>query len=375
MPSLTRRNFVKSLAAHSALLPLVNISDISASTADDNQFIICAKSPKGQYLATKISQTGKVNELFTLQNRGHGSAKSINGDVAIFARRPNTELYLINRLGQMTLCKASQGTHFFGHGTFSPDGKLLYTSENAYDHEDATKTGIIGLWDVKKAKRIAQFWSGGIGNHQIMLLPKSNILVVANGGILTHPDHPRQKLNLSDMQPNLCFINRITGDIVHKTTLPKTLYQLSIRHLDVTHNHDISIAMQYQGAKTDSVPLLATLVKNNSLTFTKTPKQVLKNYKQYIGSIMFDSSGRFFAATSPRGNIATFYNLAGDYISTAPMVDICAIAPTKKPAEFILTSGMGHIGRYNIRTKQLLPILKPSKNPPSYMWDNHMIAL
>ena len=36
-------------------------------------------------------------------------------------------------------------------------------------------------------------------------------LVVANGGIATHPDLPRVKLNLPTMAPSLCFVDRRSG--------------------------------------------------------------------------------------------------------------------------------------------------------------------
>ena len=42
-----------------------------------------------------------------------------------------------------------EGRHFFGHGVFSPDGKLLYATENDFE----AARGVIGVYDVRPATR------------------------------------------------------------------------------------------------------------------------------------------------------------------------------------------------------------------------------
>lgn len=371
----SRRTLLKSAAAQALFLPVLAVPTWTAETDLSQEFMLCAKNSDGEFIAVKIADDGQIVKQFTLADRGHGHARSINGDIAIFARRPNNQLYLIDSSGYMRVVYAAEDRHFFGHGVFSVDGKLLYTSENDFDNEDEAATGVIGVWDVKKAVKIGEFSSGGIGVHQIMLMPDGETLAVANGGILTHPDHPRQKLNLAEMSPNLSLINRKNGQLIEKINLPKELHQLSIRHLDVAASGELVIAMQYQGGRIDNVPLLARITKHGELNFTTTPDDILKQNKQYIGSVCFDKTGSYFAATSPRGNTVSIYAENGVFLEQKMMQDVCAIAPTLRPFEFIFASGMGDISLYNAHEKWLKKLVVQSLKASLYQWDNHMLAL
>lgn len=372
---LSRRKLLKAAAAQALILPALKLPVWAVDDLTLSHYLLCAKNPKGQYVAVKITENGDIEQQFTLADRGHGHAKSQNGDIAIFARRPNNQLYLIDKDGQMQVIYAPEGRHFFGHGIFSPDAKLLYCSENDFDHEDPDATGVIGVWDVKAGTKIGEFSSGGIGVHQLVLMADGETLVVANGGILTHPDNPRQKLNLIDMQPNLAFINRKNGHIFNQLSLPHELHQLSIRHLDVTAKGQVAIAMQYQGDMSDNVPLLATIGGNKSLKFTQMPLENLQKNRQYIGSICFDTSGEFFAASSPRGNLVNFFSQNGQFLNQISLVDVCALAPSGTKNEFIIATGTGEICRYNVAKNQLKKLRLKSSKADLYQWDNHMLAL
>ena len=88
------------------------------------------------------------------------------------------------------------GRHFFGHGAFSPDGRLLYATENDFDNARA----VVGVYDVGSGfARIGEFGTQGVGAHELLLSPDGELLVVANGGIETHPDYGRAELNLDTM--------------------------------------------------------------------------------------------------------------------------------------------------------------------------------
>ena len=371
--SLNRRTLLKSAAVQGLLLPALSVP---AWAADELQnYLLCAKNRDGEFIAVKIAEDGQILQQFTLLDRGHGQAKSTNGDLAIFSRRPNNQLYLIDKAGQMRVVYAPDDRHFFGHGVFSPDGKLLYASENDFDNEDVDATGVIGIWDAKRGEKIGEFSSGGIGVHQLMLMADGETLVIANGGILTHPDHPRQKLNLADMQPNLAFVNRKNGQLISKINLPNELHQLSIRHIDVTSKGLVALAMQYQGDRPDEVPLIATVNQNAAFKFVQAPLDLTKRHKQYVGSICFDKSGEFFAASSPRGNIVSFYAKKGQFLSFYSMNDVCAVGAAPTQYQFILASGMGEIDLYNVTQNSVINLAKPSLKTSLHQWDNHMLAL
>lgn len=372
---ISRRILLKSAAAQALLLPALSAPAWAAEPDILQNYLLCAKNAEGAYVAVKITEDGQIKQQFTLADRGHGQAKSPTGGLAIFARRPNNQLYLIDKTGKMRLLYAPEDRHFFGHGVFSPDGKLLYTSENDFDNEDIDATGVIGIWDVKLGKKIGEFSSAGIGVHQIMLMADGETLVIANGGILTHPDHPRQKLNLTHMQPSLVFVNRKNGQLISKINLPAELHQLSIRHIDVTAKGLVAIAMQYQGGLAEPVPLIATVNQDAQFKFVHAPQNLIKRHKQYVGSICFDKSGEFFAASSPRGNIVSFYAKNGQFLSLYEMNDVCAVAAAPTSHQFILASGMGEIDLYKLSQKTATNLYQKSLKASLYQWDNHMLAL
>lgn len=101
-------------------------------------------------------------------------------------------------------------------------------------------------------KRIGEFASGGIGPHDIAWTGDGT-LVVANGGIETHPDSGRTKLNIPTMRPNLSYIR--DRRVIEQTEMPSALRKNSIRHLSVRQDGLVAFAMQWQGDERDGVPL------------------------------------------------------------------------------------------------------------------------
>ena len=155
-------------------------------------------------------------ELFAtaLPGRGHDMAVHPSGDeFVVLARRPGRFAAVLASAGgavrQMILARPDR--HFFGHGTYAPDGRLFYTTENALEDE----AGRIGVHDVAAGyRRIGEFTSGGVGPHDIARFRRGGrvVLAVANGGIRTHPDTGRDMLNVETMRANLAFIDAATGD-------------------------------------------------------------------------------------------------------------------------------------------------------------------
>ncbi|AFL72249.1 DUF1513 domain-containing protein [Thiocystis violascens] len=163
--------------------------------------------------------------------RGHGLCRHPGkpDHVVCFARRPGDRLWEIDlKRGAITAdVPADEGHYFFGHGVFSHDGTRLYTTENRY----RDSTGLVRVRDAQDYRVLDEMPSGGIGPHDVRLLSDGRTLAVANGGIETHPDLRRRKLNLATMDPSLAYLDSASGRILEQHRLPH--HQLSIRHLGV----------------------------------------------------------------------------------------------------------------------------------------------
>src|SRR5690606_18352847 len=107
--------------------------------------------------------------------------------------------------------QAVPGEHFVGHGVFSPDGSRLYAPASRYDEGK----GIVVVYDATQGfRRIATYDLQGTGPHELTLHPDGETLIIGLGGILTHPDYDRIKLNLDTMDPALILMNRRSGNIL-----------------------------------------------------------------------------------------------------------------------------------------------------------------
>lgn len=79
----------------------------------------------------------------------------------VFARQPGTFAVVFDHSGRdapQTIASIA-GRHFFGHGVFSPDGALLYATENDFDNA----AGVVGVYDARaKFSRVGEFPTYGM---------------------------------------------------------------------------------------------------------------------------------------------------------------------------------------------------------------------
>ncbi len=326
------------------------------------------------YRAAGFSASGARILDEELPARGHAFAVRPDGRQAVhFARRPGSFAiaFDIDKGQAAWEFTAPEGRHFQGHGVFEPAGRLLYATENDFE----AGRGVIGIYDAQDGfARLGELSSHGIGPHDVALLSDGRTLVVANGGIQTHPDYPRVKLNLSTMEPSLCYIDRQDGDLVRCSRLDRELRQLSIRHLAVGMGNRVFAAMQYEGPKADSVSLVALHRDRGPLGGLEAPARVLRAMRHYCGDICFDRGGRFVAVSSPRGNLVTVWDGdAGDFLLSVPFDDCCGVAPGARCGEFLVSSGSSGVVLLDARSRSVS--LFRTGFPQARRWDNHLAVV
>jgi hypothetical protein len=348
----TRRGFLAGLAA--LALPRPSWADVGQPA-----YLAAARQGEGFFLHGLDRQGASLFSL-PLPARGHAAAAHPHLPLAVaFARRPGTfALVLDCRDGRETArLTPPEGRQFNGHGVFSADGTVLYTSEVLADGSK----GRIGLWDAANFRRIGEWASGGIGPHDIKL--RGDDLVIANGGIATDPKD-RRKLNIDSMRPNLTLLGR-DGRPRHQVTLPPDLRQNSIRHLALGPAGQVAFAMQWEGDEADPVPLLGLWTPGAAPVPCPAPEAEAMRMKGYAGSIAW--SGDRVALTSPRGGVAMLFDADGRFRATLSRADICGIAASDGGA-FIASDGFGGLAR--LSGAGIVPMTKGAMQ-----WDNHMVNL
>ncbi len=295
-----------------------------------------------------------------LPGRGHGMvARPGRNEIVVFARRPGGFAVALDAASGEVLYRmtSAPGRHFYGHGAFSRDGRLLYTTENDFE----AGRGMLGVRDAADGYRIVgEMPSHGVGPHELKLMGDGRTLAVANGGAQTHPDFGRAKLNIPIMTPSLSYLEAESGKLLGDYHLPAARHQLSIRHIDVAADDTVAIALQYEGPGEDRIGLLAA------------DRGAWRAMRNYCGSVGFDRSGKSFAVSSPRGGIITLWDKATRrLLGRADIADGSGLAAAEQPGQFLATSGQGGAWRLSPEDPaEALPDLVAGRR-----WDNHLLVV
>jgi uncharacterized protein len=363
---INRRQFI-GFGIGTALLGPMHI----IAQENTQKLISCRSNEQGEHFFS-IAETGREQLInIPLPARGHGiTVDASQSYVAVFARRPGEFVYIVDLRNHQVIHRVSakQGRHFNGHGLFAADGSKLLCSENAYD----TGAGIIGVYDAyNNYQRIAEFQSYGLDPHEFKLLSDGNTLVIANGGILTHPDLPRIKQNLESMRPNLAYVDMASGRLLHAHQPDEKLHQLSIRHIDISRDDRVAIAMQFEGKPNIQPPLIAIQQADQPMNMLAAPTDVHRRLRNYCGSVAFSADGTRFAVSSPRGGIVTFWSAGGDYLGLYDQADACGIShATNENNDFYISDGSGTIARVDHGMSSTMQYKFNDSR-----WDNHLLTL
>ena len=355
---MQRRAFLASLAAATAL-PRASWAD-----AGSPAYLAAAADGAGAYFLCGISAAGERLFSLPMPGRGHAAtAHPTRPEAVAFARRPGTFALVIDCATGTTSARLTppDGRQFNGHGAYSADGAVLFTSEVVAEGSE----GRVGVWDAaRRYQRIGEFASGGIGPHEILRLPGSDSLVIANGGIQTDPSD-RTPLNLDRMRPNLSYLSS-EGALLEQVELPD-LWQNSIRHLAISADGLVAFAMQWQGDLMEPVPLLGLHRRGEAPILCDPAPEEMFAMKSYAGSVAFAPGGQEVATTSPRGGRVQAFGRDGAPLWSVARADVCGLGPCAEGG-FVATDGQGLVARLD--QGALHPLERDSLS-----WDNHLVSL
>jgi hypothetical protein len=321
----------------------------------DAVFAAAYRDSAGAYGVALLAEDGKILHRCGLPSRGHDAVFDAQRRwLVVFARRPGIFAVAINLTGETApiVFNAPEGRHYYGHGCFSADGRLLYVTENDYDNA----RGVIGIYDATADFRhVGELDSGGVGPHDLVPSPDGKRLVIANGGIETHPDFGRAKLNIATMQPNLSILDLNSGEVIGTQALPPEMQKLSIRHIDSQPDGTVWFGCQNQGDPNMVMPLAGCLTRDGDLRLAEIAEEPLRRLRGYVGSVAVNSEAGSFILTSPPGHVAIEVDAkTGVVRRVAEMPDVCGAAAAG--GGFTLSSGEGMFaGRQT-----------------DFRWDNHI---
>ncbi len=363
--AIDRRTFTCSVAA----LALDAARSGHAATSREQSFAANIREPDGSFAAVAYSMERGLLRKARLPDRGHDLTYSRHAGLLVaFARRPGNFAVAFNpeRRSLPVRFTTPPDRHFFGHGVFSPDGRLLYATENDFERG----VGVIGIYDVGAGfRRIGEHASFGIGPHDLNILGDGRTLVVANGGIATHPVTGRQPLNLATMRSSLAYIDSRTGALLERHETTDRRQKLSIRHLDVGSEDRVVFGCQFKGPRSQWMELVGVHRRGEELVFLPIEPTVGRALRHYVSSVAVDRHGEIAGITSSRGQQIVFVDIRRmAVIAVQGFRDVSGIA-AHVSGGFVLTGGYGDVGVAEGRAPVSLA------RHEDWSWDNHAIAL
>ncbi|RXF74984.1 DUF1513 domain-containing protein [Hansschlegelia zhihuaiae] len=286
------------------------------------------------------------------------------------ARRPGDLALVLDGAGSRVRAtfRASEGRRFSGHGVYRDDGRTFLSTEI----DVATGDGVIVIRDVAGGYAVrGEFRSAGVGPHE--LVSTGRLIAVANGAKEPKGDPGIAALDGARALSNLALIDPVTGVVENVAELGGGgLETLSLRHLATLPEGGVLVAAQDREASVRDRPLVARLDGGRLRPFDEA-LEATPLFAGYVGSLAVDRSGRFAAASSPKGGVvAAFDVVTGKVIGSVAAPDVCGLAPAREPAGFVATSGLGDVLRIAVDVDGCAIV---ARRAGALRWDNHLAAL
>lgn len=301
--------------------------------------------------------------------------------VAVMGRRPSEYFWILDvQTGEVIYSiSAQKDRHFYGHACYSIAGDLLYVTEN----NTTDFSGVIGVYDVLSGYlKIDEFKTQGIGPHELLMHTDGETLVIANGGIKTERAS-REELNLDSMQPSLVYLNRHNGELLEQIYPEHN--QMSVRHLAIHDDGTVIIAIQFQGERHLSVPMVLTHRRGEAeltpLQIPATDNKGWHRFHHYIASVAVESTANLVCVTSPIGGCAAIFDLNSRQLLDATELPDCAgvagydmnIDETvdKNTPHFLVSDGQGYLTQLALGGEDSSRLIVDKVHQP-YAFDNHL---
>ena len=371
-----RRRVLAGLAA-TTLTPIVSAgcgSESAASGSGKTTWLSAQGADESAFGLVAASEPFQTANRILTGFRGHDVAQHPTrpSEVILFGRRPGTLSAVVDvSAGAMYATFPSVPGHAFqGHGFFTPDGRYLVTAEA----DTRTGEGVLAVRDADSLDVLRVVATGGIGPHEVQLMPDETTVVIANGGLLTRPETGREVLNLETMDSTLAYVDFETGAILEQQRVPND--KASIRHIDVTDRGEVVFGAQLQreALDHDDLVLLAGIhVPGSDLTLFEAAPEQTQLLNDYVGSVAVSSETRVAGFTSPRGDVAAFWDVdSGASVGVHRLADCTGIATSIDGESFMLSSSFGEV--------RTLSAWDASENTnarrrfENTRWDNHLFA-
>jgi hypothetical protein len=308
---------------------------------------------------------------FSLPGRAHALTSLPGGEVLLVGRRPGGFAAIVNPESPQTHARIfhpAAGHRFAGHAALHPDARTLVTSE--LDAE--TGAGAVVLRDSHNGAARAIF-PVGIEPHDLLFARGGSRLVVAIGGIAKAADVKGPPINAGNIDSAILELDPVSGAVLKRHALGESMRTLSLRHMALAPDGETVVFGMQDQDRDQLRPLMGILRVGADLALLPLPDDNEGSLRSYIGSVAIDSSGRFAAATSPKGGRAGLWSLGdGRWLGGFATADICGLAADAEAGCFWATSGLGDVVKLRV-SHAGLAVDAHWQAPAAF--DNHLLRI
>lgn len=383
---LTRRSALQAAALSILGLTLHNTIGCSALRAQQRLVVGTRTQVIGDYeVQTWLSiidlKTGEVSQV-PVPLRGHSVVQHpTNPDlVVVLAQRtqrreghalplPGTDSCEVSLSEQRVtrVFRCDEGRHFYGHGAYTSDGAVLFTTENDFGGEG---NGILTVRDAGTLQSLGRLPTHGIDPHEMRLIQGGRVAIVANGGEKTHPDYPYIVLNPDDHESTVVWIDMESGQLLDTVKLPGSRYGL--RHFDADDDGTLIVAMQdgTTASEGDNMPV-AIRYRGGELRLLRGPAGLAEQVGHHALSAALLAREGLAVATHPQGGRVTMWDVAsGELVRTFEVAAPTGVAVSHDQRGFLVSSATGSLHLVEARADGAITELGPAEE--TIQWDSHL---
>ncbi len=225
--------------------------------------------------------------------------------VAIDPLEP-TRLVLFEKIGpgccEFDLAAGSRGRDipptsdrwFYGHGAFSADGKLLYSTETVNSRE----SGVIGVRDGRTLEYLGEFPTHGDSPHDCHLVRDGRVLVVTNGGGAAG----------SGTQPCVTYVDVASRRLIEKVEIAGDRFNAG--HLALSEAGElVVVSAPRKGLGAGELGAVSLRRGREPLRTATEPADVASRMTGEALSVEIHEPTRIAAVTHSLGTMVTFWSL------------------------------------------------------------------
>jgi uncharacterized protein len=219
----------------------------------------------------------------------------------------------------------TEGRWFYGHGAFSSDGKLLYSTETVNSEE----RGVIGVRDAATFEYLGEFPTFGENPHDCHLVAGGKVLLVTNGGGALD----------SPLRPCVTWVDIDSRKLLDKRPLESERFNTG--HLCLAADGGLAVVSAPRKGLTDKD--LGAVSLGRSHERLQTMQEPVPVTSRMIGealSVAIHEPSQIVAVTHPFGDMVTFWSMRTfDFLKKLDLQRARGVTLTQDGKNFLVTYG------------------------------------